>query len=307
MKAVHTYKFDLLRPMLESFGGPAMIKPIITLHALSAVTISKHFKDFVFITDDAGRELAKACKMPYGEIVSVGESFKAPGDFWIESKIHAYSTLQEPFVHFDTDLFLWKPLPEDFLAADVFAFHSETYAWAAYQRYLSNWARIIPNFPKLHEQHYTNRMPINMAIFGGNNWQAINQYAKFIQDFAASNNWFHDIDAADRKKINGSIAAIEQLWGSYLLQDQQGIRIKFLLTEYQVATNENVPGVELTHLHGIKQKVDQEKKSHEFLAKLSAKLKEVDETVYNAVEAYTSSEIDIDALLKESALHGAHS
>lgn len=306
MKAVHSFKSDKIKLMLESIGGPAMLKPLISIMALSATSISRQFKDFVLITDDAGKELAEACAMPYSDIISVGPQFGAHPDYWIESKIHAYAELHEPFVHFDTDLFLWKPLPEQFLQAPVFAFHSETFMWPTYERYLNTWSDLLPDFPKLHKKHFTNRMPINMAIFGGNNWQAINKYAKFVQDFVAQHQGFHNLPADKTALIDASIAAIEQLWGSYLLQDEQGIQVEMLLSEQQVANNMDVPGVSLTHLHGLKQKMDREGKTRELLEKLSVKLKEQDETVYNAVQEFTSGEVDIDSMLKESLAHGTN-
>jgi len=251
--------------------------------------------------------MAEACNLPYTEIVSVGSSFGAVSDYWIESKIHVYAEMREPFVHFDTDLFLWEALPAEYLAADVFAFHSETFMWPTYEKYLSAWTELILNFPKLHKEYFTSRMPINMAIFGGNDWRAINRYAKFVQEFVDSNNGFKDIAPADAYTIDKNIAAIEQLWASYLIQDREKLPIRMLLTEEQVLKNDQVPGVALTHLHGIKQKMDQEGKTEELLQKLSAKLKEINPAVYNAVEAYTSDEVDIDALLKENMAYGTNS
>lgn len=307
MKAIHSFKSAKIRPMLQSIGGPAALKPLVSIMALSAASISKHFENFVLITDDAGKEMAEACALPYKEIVSVGPEFKAIPDYWIESKIHAYAETNEPFIHFDTDLFLWEPLPEEYLKAEVFAFHSETFAWPLYEQYLATWSEIVPNLPPLHKEHFTNRMPVNMAIFGGNNWRAINEYAKFIQRFVADNNGFKDLTPEAAHNVDKSIAAIEQLWGSYLIQDVAKIPIQMLLTESQISSTTKVPGIALTHLHGLKQRLDKEGKTGELLQKLSAKLKDINPDVYNAVERYTSSEVDIDALLKESMAYGTNS
>lgn len=307
MKAVHSFKSDTVRHLLDSVGGPAVMKPMITVHALSAVTIKQHFKEFVLVTDDAGKELAEICKLPYDQVISVGEKFGAVSDFWIESKMHAYRVLQEPFVHLDNDLFLWEPLPTTFLASDVFAFHTECYLWPVYEQYLNNWQTLCPDLPNLHEKYWINRQPLNMAVFGGNNWQAINYYAKFVQDFAAKNNGFNHVNAEQGHLINKSIAAIEQLWGSYILQNELGIRVATLLTERQATRNEEVPGIKITHLQGMKENAERQGKVKELLDKTSYKLKMTNEAVYNAVERYTSSEVDIDALLKESMTHGTNS
>jgi hypothetical protein len=43
-----------------------------------------------------------------------------PG-WWSLSKVVAYRAQQQPFIHLDTDVFLWKPLPAAMLSASVFA------------------------------------------------------------------------------------------------------------------------------------------------------------------------------------------
>jgi hypothetical protein len=48
--------------------------------------------------------------------------------FWMLGKLVAYSVQDEPFVHLDTDVFLWRPLPPALVGAAVFAQHRDDYA-----------------------------------------------------------------------------------------------------------------------------------------------------------------------------------
>ena len=300
MKAVHSFKSARFKPMLESIGGTYIIKPMVQIMALSAASIRKHHPDFVLITDEAGKALAEACKMPYSEIISVGDKFDSHPNFWIHSKLHAYHELNEPFVHYDNDVFLWEPLPERLLAADVFGFHSETFVWRKYEAYGKALEDSGIPIPKLHRKYWTSRMPVNMAIFGGNNHAAIKQYAGFVLEWLQDNQGFWNMDDKQAQALDENIAFIEQLWVSYLIQDAQGIPIELLLTEQQVQANEKVDGVQLTHLHGAKQAAMRQGKTHELVAKLDAKLKEVNPEVHAAVQEFTSPDVDIAALIKES-------
>lgn len=301
MKAVHSYKSDKVLPYLESVGGASIIKPAIQIMALSACTIRKHFDDFTLITDDAGKAMAEACAMPYSEIISVGPSFGSDPCFWIHSKLHAYNTIQEPFVHFDTDLLLWDSLPAEYLANEVFAFHSETYAWASYVKYHRDLVAAGFTVPALDATYWTSRMPINMAIFGGNDYKTINQYAGFVLEFLADNNGFLNTTPEQQHVVDASISLIEQAWASYLIQDAHRIPISLLLTEEQVLNNLQVPGIKLTHLHGAKQAAQRAGKLSDLMLRLAAKLQAQDQTVYSAVDKFTTSEIDIAEMIKEAA------
>ena len=305
MKAVHSLKSDKLKSFIESIGGAEVIKPAVQIMALSACTIRKHFDDFVLITDDIGKELAESCQLPYTEIISVGDKFESDSCFWIHSKIHAYHTIQEPFVHFDTDLFLWDALPKEFLEQEVFAFHPETSLWNKYEEYRDNILEAGVNLPRLDRTYWTSRMPVNMAIFGGTNFKAINQYAGFVLEFLADNNGFIDSPEAHKKAIDFNIAFIEHAWVSYLIQDSMRIPIETLLTQKQVLEDTQIPNVKLTHLHGAKQKAMETNTVPQLMTRLSTKLKEVNEDVYTAVNKRCAPFTDIDSLLIDSMIQQA--
>lgn len=299
MKAVHSFRSDKLRPYLEMVGGPELLKPAIYIMALSAATIRKQHKDFLFITDRLGQELAEACKLPYTEVQCVGEAFDSHPCFWIHSKVHAYSTVHEPFVHYDTDFFLWDALPADFLDSEIVAFHSETFAWGKYEEYNSNLLSAGFKLPPFMQTYWTSRMPINMALFGGKNWRAINEYGKTLQQFITDHNGFNTSTDDQRFALEKSIALIEQLWVSYIIQDKLSIPITKLITERNIL--ENTGDAKVTHLHGFKQQAMKSGKTDELLFKLEAKLNEVDPEVYSAVRKFVASGVDIDAMVMEVA------
>ena len=299
MKAIHSLKSDKMRPMLEALGGPSVLKPAIQIMALSAVTIREHFDDFVLITDSAGRRMAEQCRLPYTSIVEVGDSFGSDPSFWIHSKLHAYKNAGGPFVHFDNDLFLWEPLPKAYLEADVFAFHSETFLWGRYEQYRTALESSGLSLPKLHEKFPSSRMPVNMAVFGGNDHESIAHYAGYVLEYLDDHEGFLDATPAQKEALEFGIAYLEQLWATYLIQDVRQVRIELLLTEEQALKGLQVPGVALTHLHGAKQQAMKDGKIQELMFKIGCKLREWSPEVYSAVERYTDPSVDVDSMIKE--------
>jgi hypothetical protein len=300
MKAVHSYKFDKARPMLESFGGPAIVKPLITIMALSAATIRRHHDDFVLITDDIGAKLARACNMPYSEIVSVGHEFGSHDCFWIHSKLYAYATMDCPFVHYDTDILLWDPLPQEFLSSDLFNFHSEAFAWPIYEQRLERLSSAGIKLPSYEERYPANKSPINMAIFGGHDVDTINSYGAELLDLMEDNDRFYGKSDAAVSAMEGGISYIEQALGSYIIQSKHGKKVTPLLKEHQVVSGQAVPGIKITHMHSLKQAAQAQGKIIELQAKLDKKLKEVAPDVHSAVAEFTKPEVDIAALIQEA-------
>ena len=98
------------------------------LHHLLAWGLSlrlarKHFPETMLVTDTPGKALlVDALGLSFTEVSTELDDFRHcdPG-WWSLSKLVAYRAQTKPFIHLDTDVFLWKPLPAAMLAAPVFA------------------------------------------------------------------------------------------------------------------------------------------------------------------------------------------
>jgi hypothetical protein len=75
------------------------------------------------VTDDAGaRMLVDGLGLQFTRVsTELNALAKHDPDWWNLGKIHAYHLQMEPFVHIDSDVFLWKRLPPRLEHADVFA------------------------------------------------------------------------------------------------------------------------------------------------------------------------------------------
>jgi len=94
---------------------------------LSFGSISKHYPQTALFTDDDGaRLLIDQLKLPFVEVsTELNKLAHHDPGFWTMGKLYTYRAQKEPFIHFDNDLFLFKPLPEELASAPVLAQNPE--------------------------------------------------------------------------------------------------------------------------------------------------------------------------------------
>jgi hypothetical protein len=90
---------------------------------LSLRTASLHYPDTVLITDRFGKKLLiDELGLQFMHVSTEVERLnKIDAGWWALGKLLAYNLQDKPFVHMDTDVFLWKPLPRHLTSAPVFA------------------------------------------------------------------------------------------------------------------------------------------------------------------------------------------
>ena len=90
---------------------------------LSVNTARRHYPETVLITDGPGKTLlVDDLGLPFSEVSTELERLNdVHPDWWALGKLVAYSMQDRPFVHIDSDVFLWKALPEGLTHAPVFA------------------------------------------------------------------------------------------------------------------------------------------------------------------------------------------
>jgi hypothetical protein len=90
---------------------------------LSVETAKQHYPDTWLITDGAGaRMLVDGIGLQFTRVsTELNALAQHDPDWWTLGKVYAYHLQTEPFVHIDSDIFLWKRLPAGLERADVFA------------------------------------------------------------------------------------------------------------------------------------------------------------------------------------------
>jgi hypothetical protein len=154
---------------------------------LSVETARKHLPNTRLVTDDAGADLlVEQLGLPFTRVsTALNKLNDCDPDWWVLGKIYAYREQTEPFVHLDTDVFLWKPLPSRMLSADVLAQSSVPIiiGTSYYKPELIEQALGYPNHGWLPDEWiwYKSLPPVRRAewcgLFGGNRVDFIRSYA----------------------------------------------------------------------------------------------------------------------------------
>lgn len=90
---------------------------------LSLSCARQHYPDTMLVTDSAGKKLlVDSLGLEFAEVSTELDRLRdADPGWWALGKLIAYSIQDRPFIHIDTDVFLWKPLPPKAAEAPVLA------------------------------------------------------------------------------------------------------------------------------------------------------------------------------------------
>jgi hypothetical protein len=96
---------------------------------LSLETARKHFRNTVLVTDTAGASLLVGeLGLAFSEVSTDLDCLAdAEPDWWALGKLAAYRVQDKPFIHVDSDVYLWGPLPERLITAPVLAQNIEVF------------------------------------------------------------------------------------------------------------------------------------------------------------------------------------
>jgi hypothetical protein len=96
---------------------------------LSVETARRHHPRTSLVTDDRGAALlVERLGLEFEHVSTALNALDGhDAEWWNLGKLLAYSLQTEPFVHLDQDVYLWEPLPERLLSADVFAQNPEPF------------------------------------------------------------------------------------------------------------------------------------------------------------------------------------
>jgi hypothetical protein len=88
--------------------GPLLIQ------TLAANLAARAFVETEFVTDHRGAEIAAILGWPFGQVCTALEDWPAEGltHIWALGKLVACALQEQPFVQFDGDVLLFKPLPK---------------------------------------------------------------------------------------------------------------------------------------------------------------------------------------------------
>jgi hypothetical protein len=195
--------------------------------ALSCLLLRKQFGKVELITDSLGKHiLTDLLQLPYSEVsVTLDHVMDGyPPEVWALSKIHTYSSQQEPFIHFDGDLFLYKPIAEGLQRSELLVQNKEK-ELLFYRRTLDAINEVFTTIPAFCKKEFYQEKPlisINAGIIGGNNPAFFDSCRKAAFDFISAN-------AAHVHKIRTeNLNFIVEQYFLYCLAEEAGIPISVI-------------------------------------------------------------------------------
>ncbi len=155
--------------------------------ALSWSTVSRFFARTTLVTDSPGaRLLVDTVGLGFDSVVTpLDDLDSARSDWWTLGKLRAYSCQAAPFLHFDSDVFLWKSPAESLRTAAVTAQNPEDAP-------LDDSSYYHPTLVTEAFRRFGGRLPLDLldyvreggcvaactGIFGGCAWEDIAEYAR---------------------------------------------------------------------------------------------------------------------------------
>lgn len=230
------------------------------------------------VTDRIGAQiLVEELQLPFRHVSLVLDAIprNVHPALWAYGKVVAYeehakrgdASAGGGFMHIDSDVYLWRPLPERVTSAAVAAQH---YEWAPqyppfhdiYTRPQQTMQALMKHLPGAWTPHAEDDHAINMGIFGGNDLHTIGEYCRQVRSFvehpdnqpgwqAIANSGRGDLGI---RNVGWSNMLVEQQT-AYCVARQRGVPMAMLFEKDDMDQIDSV-GNDLgyTHVMGYKKK-----------------------------------------------------
>lgn len=214
--------------------------------AFSALLLKKTFGSVELITDALGAKiLIDKLGIPFSNVhVVLNDVDQYDSALWAIGKIQAYSLQQEPFLHLDSDIFLWNGMPSGVMNGRLIAQNREM----TLAKFTPSFRDIINNFDfipaYLDDFRELPLIPFaNAGILGGSDISFFNYYTSEVFHFIERNQSIIDrcIKQKGFETTNLNIL-FEQVF-FYAIAKQRKVDITYLFPE----AKENPVGIGYLH------------------------------------------------------------
>lgn len=159
--------------------------------ALSCLQIKKYYDKIQLYSDAQCAEvLVNLLQLPYDRVKTLPDNFSLPHkDLWALPKIYTYSLQEEPFLHIDGDVFIFRAFSPKLLQQSLIAQNEEE----ATEYYTSMQKLLIRNFkyfPEPVKEDFDSNKPIhavNAGILGGKDIAFFKRYTKMAMEYIYRN------------------------------------------------------------------------------------------------------------------------
>jgi hypothetical protein len=172
-------------------GGWLEVKYYFMSWAFSCLQLLKYYGNVELITDTRGKQLLiDSLGLPYTCVVNVLDRLNYYHPMlWALGKIFSYRIQREPFLHVDSDVFIWEPFSDKIEKSDLIVQHGE-FGYAFYTRVYEDLRRANAYIPDCIVKYHQERNSIdayNLGIVGGNCNRFFEIYADAAFEFVEKN------------------------------------------------------------------------------------------------------------------------
>jgi len=188
---LHTGKNENEDILERKFGGWLEKKYCYMSWALSCLTLKRHYKNVELVSDTLGNDiLIDKIGLPYTNTITALDKLNSQDvELWATAKLHAYLLQKEPFIHVDSDIFIWKPLPKHLTSASLIVQNLET----SFKEYFAIWDQVCRNFKYIPEymindyEQFKTIKSCNAGVFGGSDIEFLHEFANEALSFLLKN------------------------------------------------------------------------------------------------------------------------
>lgn len=231
MKFIQTLYFSKsVNPFKNSFGWAAPEYHLMGW-ALSCLQLLRLYKNVdLYCNSKVASLLKNELELPYSNIYVTHDDLNIVNEkLWALPKVFTYSLQDEPFLHVDGDVFLFKELPVSLLKGGLIAQNVEEATTFDYplglQKELMKYFTYFPNCVKKDFNSKSPIKSINAGILGGNNILFIKEYANMAFEYINRNSSHLSSINVDRFNLFYE----QHLFFS--LANEKGLLIEFLLED----------------------------------------------------------------------------
>ncbi|WP_268123911.1 DUF6734 family protein [Roseivirga pacifica] len=241
-------------------GGWLTEKAFFISCMLSCLKLKEQYGKVHLITDQIGKSiLIDKLKIPYTSwAVELDTLNDFSSELWAIGKIETYRLQKCPFIHFDNDVYLYKPLPRRLIEGDLIIQNFDQDS-KYYNDVVEVGLQVINNMPEslnrflIQEYGKNNTHGCNAGIIGGKDIRFFETYTNFALELAR--------DISNNKKLeNFGLVNIflEQLVYYYLIIKEKKSPIPLLYEvghEFENVLNfESIPHTQYLHALGKSKK-----------------------------------------------------
>lgn len=162
--------------------------------ALSVLQLKKYYNNIELVTDKAGYDLLiNKLELPYDSVKTVLDELNVyPEELFMMGKVYAYSIQDEPFIHVDSDVFIWDKFDSKLENSPLICQSKEDEEFYN-QHYFEIFYPMLKNFefcpPYLEKSMIKNGriVAVNAGIIGGQNFDFYKNYKDQVFEFVERN------------------------------------------------------------------------------------------------------------------------